>query len=353
MEERIEVAPLRLKVALKGLAVIYGVAIVTNFLLNAWMKAAPIGPWVGEDVLKWYWFDNVVYMVLSLWWCFLFVAVGMWPFSKIENRFQRGIVATVTCWVLGWFSYKAIYWLGLDAGWAFPIVGCIYFALVFLAYTGENWLVAGFSAPRQLGILLVICLGLTWVLTMTYVRWIPPWWFPFSQMGLATGLFSYWFRKMRQPMKGISMWLLMFIAVAVWLGISARLGLWDYKLEGIGKFWNIGSYTPDNEWLLLFMVSCSFIYGVLVPLHNWPFTKIRMPWGGILASVSTGVLAIIITVLIKNLVGTVFSSMNSALTYGYMATAWSFFITLFFGVGSEEPYLWTGQKTPGTWEDVD
>jgi hypothetical protein len=229
----------------------------------------------------------------------------------------------------------------------------VYFILVFLSFTGENWLVAGFTAPRQFGILLLMCVVVTWLFTMTYVRWIPPWWFPFCQMGLATGLFAYLFRKMRQPTKGIAMWLLMFLFVAVWLMISARLGIWDFKLEGVGKFWNIGSYDPSNVWLLLFFVSCSFIYGVLVPLHNWPFTKIAMPWGGILASAFAAVLSIILTLVIKGLIGPVFADMNSALTYGYMGVAWSFFIPLFFGIGFEKPYLWVGQKTPGTWEDVD
>ncbi len=353
MAEQIEVAPLRLNTAIKGLIIIYGLTIITNYIINAWMKAAPIGPWAGADILKWYWFDNVCYMLFSLWWCFFFFAVGMWPFDKIPNAFTRGLVATIVCWILGWFSYKAVYWLGLDAGWVFPIVGSLYFILVFFAYTGENWLVAGFPAPRQFGILLLICVALTWLLTMTYVRWVPPWWFPFCQMGLATGLFGYLFRKMRQPTKGIAMWLLMFLAVAVWLMISARLEIWDYKLEGIGKFWNIGSYDASNVWLLLFFVSCSFIYGVLVPLHNWPFSKIAMPWGGLLASAFTAVLSIILTVVIKGLVGPVFADMNSALTYGYMGVAWSFFMPLFFGIGFEKPYLWVGQKTPGTWEDVD
>lgn len=353
MEERIEVAPLRLDIAIRGWIIIYGLTVVTNYLLNVWMKAFPIGPWTGEDILGWYWFDNVCYMLLSLWWCFLSFAVGMWPFNKIQGTFSRGLVATIVCWILGWFSYKGIYWLGLDAGWAFPIIGSLYFLLVFFAYTGENWLFSGFASPRQFGLLLLICVALTWLLTMTHVRWVPPWWFPFCQMGLATGLFAYLFRGMHQPMKGVMMWLLMFIAVGVWLWVSYRLGIWDYKAEGPSKFWIIGSFPDDKVWLLLFFVSCAFIYGVLVPLQNWPFTKIPMPWGGIVASVFSAVLVIIITLVIKGLVGPVFSDINSALTYGYMGVAWSFFIPLFFGVGFEKPYLWTGQKTPGTWEDVD
>ena len=353
MEEKIEVAPLRVTIAIKGWAIIYGLTIVTNFILNMWMKAAPIGPWVGDDIIKWYWFDNVCFMLLALWWCFMFVAVGNWPFDKIKNNFSRGLVATISCWILGWFSYKAVYWLGLGAGWAFPIIGTAYFFVVLFSYTGENWLVEGFSPSRQFGILLLAILGLTWFFTNTFLRWIPPWWFPFCQMGLATGLFSYFFRKMKQPMKTIMAWLLMFSLVGIWLMISARMGIWDYKLDGVSKFWNIGLYSGDHNWLLLFFVSCSFVWGILVPLHNWPFTKIRMPWGGIIASAFTAVLVIIVYLVIKALIGPVFTDMNSALTYGYMGVAWSFFIPLFFGIGFEKPYLWVGQKTPGTWEDVE
>jgi hypothetical protein len=353
MEEKIEVAPLRLGTAIKGWIIIYGLTIVTNYLLNAWLKALPIGPWTGEKILEMYWFDNVCYMLLSLWWCFVFVAVGNWPFNKIENNLARGIIATIVCWIIGWFTYKGIYWVGLDAGWAFPIIGTLYFLLVFLSYTGENWLVAGFSAPRQFGLLLLIMVGLTWFITNTTFRWIPPWWFPFAQMGLATGLFSYLFRRMNQPAKGLSMWLLMFVGVGLWLMISAQLGIWDYKIEGPSKFWNIGSFAKENTWLLLFFCGCSFIYGVGVPLHNWPFTKIPMPWGGFIASACYFLLVIIMTLIIKGLVGTVFTDMNEALTYGYMGVAWSFFIPLFFGIGFEKPYLWVGQKTPGTWEDVE
>lgn len=352
-EEKVEVAPLRLGTAIKGWIIIYGLTIVTNFILNIWMKAAPIGPWKGDEILQWYWFDNVCFMLLALWWCFFFVAVGNWPFTGIQNDTTRGVVATIVSWILGWFSYKAIYWLGLGAGWAFPIIGTAYFLLVFLAYTNEMWVFGSFSAPRQFGLLLLAIVGLTWIITMTHLRWVPPWWFPLCQMGLATGLFAYLFRGMNQPMKGIMMWLLMFVGVAIWLLVAARAGIWDYKLDGISKFWNIGLYHDSKIWLLMFMCGCSFIYGVLVPLHNWPFTKIPMPWGGFIASAAAAVLVLVMTVIFLRLIGPVFADINSALTYAYMGVAWSFFIPLFFGIGFEKPYLWVGQKTPGTWEDVE
>jgi len=351
MQETIEVAPLRIGETIKGLIIIYGLTIVVNCLLNWWVKAFPIGPWVGEEIQKLYWFDNVCCMVFSLWWCFLFIAVGNWPFTRIEHAISRGVVATLSCWILGWLSAKSVYWLGLGIDWAFPIIGNIYFLLAFLAFFGENWPWAQFSPPRQFGLLLLTVAVLTWIIANSFITWVPSWWFPFSCMGLASGLFSYLFRKMRQPMKAFMMWALTMGAVAVWLMIAGRTGTWDWTQKGIGDFWKLGSYGMD--FLLLFMVGCSFTYGVLVPLHNWPFTKIRMPYGGILACLFTMLLSICITLIMKGLVGILFSSIYEALTLGYMGVAWSFFIPHFFGIGFQKPYLWTGQKTPGTWDDVD
>jgi hypothetical protein len=352
MEQKVDIAPLRIGTAVKGWVLIYGLTVITNFIVNSWVKAAPIGPWTGKDVQAWYWFDNVCFMLFALFWCFLFAAVGNWPFAKIKNSLSRGLTATIICWILGWFCAKAIYWTGLGAGWAFPIVGSIFFFVLFFSFTGENWPWSNFSASRQFVVLLIVVSSLTWLVTNSTIRWIPAWWFAFAQMGLATGLFAYLFRGMKQPMKSVSIILLMFFGVALLLMVSTALGIWDFKLEGIGNFWKIGSYTPSNDWLLFFFVNCSFVYGVLVPLHNWPFTKIRMPWGGLLASIFTLVLSIILTLIVKSMIGSVFADMNEALTYGYMGVAWSFFIPLFFGIGFEKPYLWVGQKTPGTWEDV-
>ena len=100
------------------------------------------------------------------------------------------------------------------------------------------------------------------------------------------------------------------------------------------------------------MVACSVAYGVLIPLYNWPFSKLPMPWGGIVASVFCIGVAVAVTALLKGLVGTVFADMNEALTYGYMGTHWSFVIPMLFGFGLDEPYLWQGQKTVGSWDDV-
>jgi len=327
--------------------------IISCFIINFWMKAAPIGPWIGADVLKWYWFDNVTFQVLSVWWVLMFAVVGVWPFNGIKNGLVRGLVVTLVSWVLGWFTAKAIYWLGLGAGLVFPIVGCLFFYIAFFSFTGENWLVRDLKPSRQFFVLFTLIWGLTYITTSTSVRWIPAWWFPFIQMGAATGLLGYLTRRMSQPAKSFTQMFLLFLVVAVFLYVSDLLGVWDFKQAGVSAFWKMGYTTPDNNWLLFFMVGCSFVYGVLIPLHNWPFTKVPMPWGGILASAFTILLIYLVTIFIKSLIGPVFTDMNEALTYGYMGVSWSFIIPLLFGVGFEKPYLWVGQKTPGTWEDVD
>jgi len=332
-------------IAIKGYIAIYGLTVVVNYVINLWMRAAPIGP------NRLYWFDNICWMLFSLWWCFLFAAVGNWPFAAwIKNGFTRGVVATLACWFLGYLSYGAIYWVGLDIDWCFPIIGTLFALLVFFSYTGENWLWAGLSASRQFFLILVTVVGLTWLVVHTGIRWIPPWWFPFAQIFLATGLGNYLFRRVKQPGKTIGIWAIWFILIGIWLWISTTLGIWDSSAEAPG-FWAIGSY--NDTWLLFFFVYCSFVWGILVPAHNWPFRYVRMPWGGILAGAFCTVLSILITKLLLSMVGTVFADIQEAFTYGYMGVAWSFFVPLFFGVGLEAPVHWTGQEVPGSWEEVE
>lgn len=337
-----------LGVAIKCYILIYGLTIVWNFILNAWMRAAPIGP----D--KIYWFDNVCYMLFALWFCFLFAAVGNWPFSTwIKGTTSRGIVLVIVCWILGYLTYALIYAFGVTIGGVFPIIGPLYALIVFFCYTGENWPWANFSPGRQLGLIILIMVGLTWLICRTAIIWIPAWWFPFCQFLLAAGLFGYLFRGMKQPAKSIAAWCFMWALVWVELYVCKLLGIWDPQAAGTSPFWQIGAYK--DTWLLFFFVHCAFIFGILVPARNWPFRLVRMPWGGILAVTFCTALTIAVTVLLLNMVEWgVFVDIQEAFTYGYMGVCWSFMILLFFpNLGHFKPYLWAGQKTPGTWEDVE
>ena len=100
------------------------------------------------------------------------------------------------------------------------------------------------------------------------------------------------------------------------------------------------------------MTTTSINYALPIITHNWPFSKIPMPWGGLLACVFYLALDVIVAALLVKLVGPVFSSMEELLTYAYMGVNWSLVFPLVFGIGLTNPYLWTGQKTPGNWDDV-
>ncbi len=39
-------------------------------------------------------------------------------------------------------------------------------------------------------------------------------------------------------------------------------------------------------------------------------------------------------------------------SYACMGVNWSLVLPLIFGVGLSKPYLWKGQTTAGTWDDV-
>ncbi|PZU09923.1 hypothetical protein [Sphingomonas sp.] len=348
----IDVAPARPAAAIKGMAVIYALSALSCFLLNIVVHAAPIGPWSGAKLTEMSWLDNVTWQLLALWWALLSIVSGHYPFHRMADARLRGILTIGAAWALGWLSAKAIYWTGLGADWVFPIIGCIYFFLAFFSFTGENWIVAGFAPPRQFFILFVLIAFLTYAITNSAIRWIPAWWFPFVEMGSASTLLAYLTRGMTQPGRSFAQIGILFVVVMGALWLSGQLGLWDARLPGVGAFWTLGTYAGP-AWLLWFMVACSVSYGFLIQLHNWPFTRIPMPWGGILACLFCVIAAWAITVAMLAMVGPVFADTNEALTYGYMGVHWSFLMAMLFGFGLDRPYLWRGQTNPGTWDDVE
>jgi len=337
-----------LGIAIKCYIIIYGVTIVWNFILNAWMRAAPIGP----DKL--YWFDNISYMLFALFWGFVFMAVGNWPFSKMKGKWAPGIVAVIVSWILGYITYTLVYAFGVTIDGVFPIIGALYFVLIFFCFTGENWPWSDFSPGRQFFLIIITVLGLTWLICRLDVIWVPAWWFPMLQILLGTTLFGYLFRRMKQPIKSIVIWLFMWIMVWAYIYFSTLAGIWDVEGAGIGApFWGIG--VGNDFWLLHFFVFCAFVFGILVPARNWPFRLVRMPWGGILGGLFCTALTTGVTALLLNMVEWgVLVDIQEAQTYGYMGVCWSFMILLFFpNLGHFKPYLWAGQKTPGTWEDAE
>ncbi len=345
------VAPLRLRTAAIGFVLIYGLSIVSCALINLWVSRYPIGDWAPQDVPKNFWLDNVSWQIFALWWACLFAVCDFWPFKNLRSV-SRGFVILAVSWLLGWLTAKSIFALGLGASWIFPLVGTSWFFIAFFSFNGENWLVRGFSPGRQFFLLLLLIAACTYLVTHSAVRWIPAWWFPFNLLGAATGTLAYLTRGMTQPSKAVMQMALLFCTAGLCILISMKLGVWDESASPVSKFWQMGNMTADNDWLAFFMVATSLNFGLPVIFHNWPFTRIAMPWGGLLACVFYIALDVAVTAGLLRLVGSVFASKEELLTYAYMGVNWSMTLPLLFGLGMREAYLWKGQRTAGDWNDM-
>ncbi|WP_205880421.1 hypothetical protein [Lichenicoccus roseus] len=345
------VKPLSPAISIRNVAIIYGLTAASCFLVNIVVERMPIGDWGPADISKMFWLDNVTWQLLSLWWLLLSVVSDGWPFTSVADPTRRALATIASSWVVGWFSAKAIYWTGLGADWVFPIIGTIYFLIAFISFAGENWLVTSLPPARKFFILFSLIAFLTYIITNSTIRWIPAWWFPFIEMGLASGLLAYLTRGVRQPGRGVVQIGLLFLVVLAFTVISRWLHVWDFTKAGIGDFWRIGTYTSPY-FLLWFMTGCSVSYTLLVQTHNWPFRFVPMPWGGVLSCLACIVVTSAVAWLLSELVGILFASVQEALTYAYMGVNWSFTMALLFGFGVSQPYLWRGQTVPGSWDDV-
>lgn len=323
-----------------GFLLIYGLSIISCFLVNEIVKAYPIGPWRGEDIAANYWLDNVSWQIFSAWWACLFFCCEFFPFDKIDNKLWRGILLTAASWILGWFSAKLIFVIGPGADGIFPLVGTTWFLLALLCFAGTNWPVDKLSAERQFLLILLIVTGGTYLITHSSITWIPPWWFPFLLVGLGTTTLTHMTRDLSKPSRAVTIILILFVAVAVCLNISGSIGIWDHDSSPISSFWTMGHFTDDQTWLLWFFTATSVHYAMPTITHNYPFTRIPMPWGGLIACAVWISVSIGAAIILKRMIGPVFTDMNEALTYAYMGVNWSLVIPLIFGIGFEEPYEW-------------
>ena len=339
---------------IKIVIAIYVSTVIFNYFFSEILRAYPIIVW---------WLDNWSLWLFQLWWYFVFLGVGMWPFNKIEGRYTRAITMFVTSWILGIITYLVIvHFDPTGEVWDFAIMGNLYFLIVFTSFTGDNFGWSDLPQSRQFLAIVAINLALSLIIGFSAIRWIPAWWFPLCQCILGPQLYQYVFRKMKQPMKNIAVWGLLFLATGLYIWILSLIGWYDFSLPDVvaPDFWKMGFFTPQGK--VFFNFWCGSCFGVLVAAHNWPFRRIKQPWGGLLAVIFSAILAATVTVflwwLFPNYIypPATFGPDRWVLevqSYTWIATMFCFLYTLGTGWASHADYLWKGQKTPGTWEDVD
>ncbi|WP_312530532.1 hypothetical protein [Paracoccus sp. (in: a-proteobacteria)] len=332
--------PFRPKIFLTGFVLIYGLTIISCYLVNEIVRYYPIGPWRGEDIAANYWLDNVSWQIFSAWWACLLFCCGFFPFDRIQSKPVRGVALTVTSWILGWLSAKLIFAIGPGVNGIFPLVGTTWFLLALICFAGGNWPVEKLPKGRQFALILLMIIGGTYLITHSAIVWIPAWWFPFLLVGLGTTTLTYITRGLSKPSTAMTIILILFAAVALCVNVSASLGIWDFALAPISQFWIMGHFTADQYWLLWFFTATSVHYAMPVITMNYPFTRIAMPFGGLLACAVWIGVSVLVATLIQRMIGPVFEDMNEALTYAYMGVNWSLVIPLVFGIGFEEPYAW-------------
>lgn len=282
-----------------------------------------------------------------------FALAGQKPFESIDDARVRASTVTVVSLVLG----AAFWWVAAGVGgldmpaYAFPVIATAWWFIAATSFVGEDAHVADAPPGRRTALNVLLWAGGT-ALVVGAFTWIPPFWFGFVQTLLVTGGLAYLLRRIPQPSKSLYAWALLALLTALAIVVSNILGYWDMSTH-VGP-WRIGS--PSPHWGIFFGLWCGLNYGVLAPLQNWPFSRIRQPWGMAAAIVGVIVWCAVLTAIVAAAFGAFFADSATALLEGQVwawhTVFWGFCFALLYGAGSE-PYLWAGQRTPGTWDDVE
>ena len=323
---------------------IFGGAAVSYFVARALFNALNVGPTP---------FMSIGTALIGAAIATAFALAAYKPFDKISPPMLRATVILVVSLLLAfvfWTIFSNVLGYSME-NWSFPVIGTVWWFIAATSFVGEEAHVAHVSPGRRTLLNLVIWVAGTWMLLRTIV-WLPPFWFGFVQTLLITGGFAYLLRGIKQPTKSIYAWAILALLTAIAISISIWLGVWDPAPE-VG-LWRIGG--PTAEWGIFFGFWCGTNFGVLALIQCWPFSRVRQPWGTTLAVLSVIGWCIVLTLLAITVFSGIYADPATALfeaqVFAWHTVFWGFCFALLYGVGSQ-PYLWEGQKTPGTWEDLD
>ncbi|MCQ2559378.1 MAG: hypothetical protein MJ157_01495 [Clostridia bacterium] len=310
----------------------------------------------------------------------LFALANNWPCQNIENRWARGIALTVLSIVIQIIFWTLVPWFGVNLEtWAFPIIATSWFFIALTSFVGGDAHMPDTPPVRRMIINVLIMTAGT-VMVLNTIKWIPPFWFGLLEITLVTGGASYYFRRLKQPMFSGATWAFLFFFMWVLLHIcnyiyTAQTGdaafqsfgdtnanadwLWD--VNGFGG-WGVAGYGGIfGGW---FALTGGFNFSVMTLIHCWPFCLIRQPWGTPVAIVVWFFILYWVAKLLMAITMGLPSSDPASDVQGYdymwfngqvlawQTVAWGWAWVYSFGQGLD-PYLWKGQKTPGTWDDVD
>lgn len=283
-----------------------------------------------------------------------FALAAFKPFDRISSNAVRGSVIVVVSLLL-----ISAFWIILSGPgdismtrFAFPIIGTTWFFIAATSFIGEDALAANLGPGRRTLMNLVLWVAGT-VLVVSSITWIPPFWFGFVQTLLITGGFAYFLHGVRQPAKSFYAWSILALLTVAAIVVSSALNTWVIHGPRVGP-WPIGG--PSAQWGIFFGLWCGLNYGVLAPMQCWPFSRIRQPWGTVVATLAVIGWCYLLTLGLEGVFGAIFSNHAEALVeaqdWAWNTVFWGFCFALVFGAGSR-PYLWRGQSTPGSWEHLD
>jgi hypothetical protein len=282
-----------------------------------------------------------------------FALAGYWPLHNVANARVRATALLLISLVLAfawWTIFSGLLKFNMVA-FAFPIIATFWWFIAATSFVGEEAHVANLPASRRTLLNLIIWVGGTWLVLRT-IAWIPPFWFGLVQTLLVTGGFAYLLRGVKQPAKSVYSWAVLAFLTAIAIALSLAFGIWDSKAS-LGP-WAIGG--PTAGWGIFFGLWCGLNYGVLALIQCWPFSLIRQPWGSAIAVVTVTAWCAVLAWVAATVFSLFYSDRATALleaqVWAWHTVFWGFCFALLFGIGSA-PYLWAGQKTPGSWEDVD
>ena len=285
----------------------------------------------------------------------LIALAGNWPVAGIGGTWARGIAMIVIAKALAavfFIVLHSCFSVSLEK-WAFPIIANSWLVLAATSFVGGDWHLSHIPPVRRMFLNLLISAGIT-ILLMRTILIFPSYWFTFLQVIIVTGGLSYLFRRVPQPTFSVLSWSLLMLLMFVMFGVASLFGQFTLNADQPAAWaWNLG--TGTMEFGLFIAITCGMNFAVFACTQCWPFCHIKQPWGTVTALFSVLIWCYLLTLIAIPLFESLVpgdGALWEAQVMAWHTVFWGFAWVYCFGVG-QTPYLWVGQKTPGTWDDVD